>query len=180
MATLPQTNATGRGDAKATTTRPKLKALLGIWLIVWLQFALIAFGITMILSNIMPAPGVDWFWTEYGNPPINFPVDGQLEVEFVSLLIALGLVVLNLVILWKGTRWFYSGRRAARRRRLGLCEQCGYDLRGTVAADRDSCPECGTTITPGKPTGEATAEPCAGLGAALPANANGSAAGGPP
>lgn len=31
-----------------------------------------------------------------------------------------------------------------RKRRMGLCVECGYDLRGTTA---DVCPECGTSST---------------------------------
>lgn len=37
--------------------------------------------------------------------------------------------------------------RQARRSGAVLCTACGYDLRGTVAAERSACPECGAPIT---------------------------------
>ena len=32
-----------------------------------------------------------------------------------------------------------------------ICEHCGYDLRGTLAADRSECPECGSVLPEQKP-----------------------------
>jgi hypothetical protein len=43
-------------------------------------------------------------------------------------------------LLW--LRRFTRERWRRQRRRVGLCESCGYDLRGT----RGQCPECGTTM----------------------------------
>ena len=28
-----------------------------------------------------------------------------------------------------------------------ICYACGYDLRGTIAAERNQCPECGAAVT---------------------------------
>lgn len=51
--------------------------------------------------------------------------------------------------------WLWLWQRAARRVEqitpAGwpiLCEQCGYDLRGTLVAERSECPECGAAIPP--------------------------------
>ncbi|HEY7115307.1 MAG TPA: hypothetical protein VH475_01905 [Tepidisphaeraceae bacterium] len=65
-------------------------------------------------------------------------------LDFLELQVSWWLVVA--ITAWLPARWpFYRGRRlrAARRHEGGLCEQCGYDLRG-LASDR--CPECGHLV----------------------------------
>ena len=162
MGPLPQGNATGVRRAPASTDRSRFVALLGIWLIVCLQVPLLAVGMTLILSNILPPPDVDWFEFASRGTPLSIPTVGQHAVEAVSLLVALGLVVVNLVVLWKATGRYWAGRRAARRRRLCLCEQCGYDLRGTIAAGKDACPECGTARAVEEPASVAVPAPTPG------------------
>ncbi len=54
--------------------------------------------------------------------------------------ISVGLWVPALVCLGGLYFSFLHGRRRRRRRTLGLCLKCGYDLR----ASKDRCPECGT------------------------------------
>ncbi len=58
-----------------------------------------------------------------------------------------GVVVLPfwpLVMLFCSTLWlaWMPLHRRRKRKKLGLCLKCGYDLRGS----KDRCPECGTSI----------------------------------
>jgi hypothetical protein len=59
------------------------------------------------------------------------------------------LVLAGTVLLWAfgpGIILLYWRERYRRERLLPSCIQCGYDLRGTVAAGRTECPECGEEI----------------------------------
>lgn len=47
----------------------------------------------------------------------------------------------SMPLLWIVVRDTARKRQTSKRRRLGLCLTCGYDLRGSV----DRCPECGKT-----------------------------------
>lgn len=53
-------------------------------------------------------------------------------------------VVGPLMVVFMGMAWW--SRRVSRillRHRAGECLACGYDLRGSVAAEKSACPECG-------------------------------------
>lgn len=61
----------------------------------------------------------------------------------VALLLGAG------VGLWWLHRHGAAIRRTRReRRRTGYCVECGYDLRATIRAGGDECPECGAEIPP--------------------------------
>lgn len=63
-----------------------------------------------------------------------------------------GLIFGGTVLLWAWTArhvllFAYRGyERYLREHGLPLCDKCGYDLRGTIAAGRSECPECGWVI----------------------------------
>jgi len=70
-----------------------------------------------------------------------------LDVRYVHLRGALPIIMLLMmapVAFWLGTYRFWKARR---RRLLGLCVNCGYDLRGGTPR----CPECGTDQTKPQP-----------------------------
>ena len=58
----------------------------------------------------------------------------ELQVSFIYMLLPA-----TVPIVWSLLNE-RRDRRAARRRQIGLCSACGYDLRG---GDSDRCPECG-------------------------------------
>lgn len=70
---------------------------------------------------------------------------GWLRPWLFAILIALvfagyaGLIALQRRTLWQRNRRRY-------RRNMGLCVACGYDLRATILAGGDACPECGEPI----------------------------------
>jgi hypothetical protein len=102
--------------------------------------------------NLLPDGKVDWSLPsgfspeppEVLSPPMNyFVVDTSLWVAAATIAI--------LPLAWPGAASLLWARRrviAARRRRRGLCEVCGYDLRATP----ERCPECGTVPEQRNPT----------------------------
>ncbi|CAN5650263.1 hypothetical protein BH09PLA1_BH09PLA1_13540 [soil metagenome] len=68
---------------------------------------------------------------QFGGGPDYF----HLQLPIWMLMLLLSVPLLNALRQWE---------RRKRRRRLNLCQTCGYDLRHS----KDRCPECGTTISP--------------------------------
>ena len=85
-----------------------------------------------------------------------------LIVRYVNGTIGLGRLLRSLVpygAIWLAPYGLWMGTRGARFQRITRvmlqarrCPHCGYDLRGTLAAGRTECPECGATAPP-RPAG---------------------------
>jgi hypothetical protein len=84
-----------------------------------------------------PAPQTWWnrlgFYTAQTGWESSFASESQEWVAVPAWLPVLAFLVLPVV-------WIVRRRKARRRVSAGLCETCGYDLRGTP----ERCPECGT------------------------------------
>ena len=125
MDPLGQVYAVGRAYYHAVSGRTRLIIVLGMWLIFGPQIPLLLFGAYTVVSDLV-APASR---SQLGNA--------------LTFLLILALLALYAAILWQVTKHYQESRRAAERYSLELCAQCGYDLRGTIAAGRNVCPECG-------------------------------------
>ncbi len=66
--------------------------------------------------------------------------DFPLDVILVGMLVVAPTVLITSILVtvevWRKTT----------KLQVGMCEQCGYDLRGTPRTSGATCPECGQTI----------------------------------
>ena len=87
-------------------------------------------GVVVVLSHLLDTHVLDKV------PMIDGLMDGFMFIfEGAMLMRAIGLLYrMN----EQELGWFYRPK--------GLCRECGYDLRATIAANRDECPECGAAI----------------------------------
>lgn len=94
-------------------------------------------GLHALNSDVMGDPSMDWLLASPLFAASEHPawLFGWAFVGTATLVYAL----------WRVGRFS--------QRRLNLCEACGYDLRGTLAADIVRCPECGLSVTQ-EPTSE--------------------------
>ena len=85
------------------------------------------------LFGVVWATPVVWYeWTQSIGSPFNGMTSRSLSVLLRPLAVAVFLAGAPLV---------WTGRRAARRARLGHCPACGYDRAGLGSGK--ACPECG-------------------------------------
>ena len=71
----------------------------------------------------------------------NFRTYGMPWIETRLLMHSWGVPMWMATGLFGSMLWlFYHPQRRRRRKKLGLCIKCGYDLRGS----KNRCPECGT------------------------------------
>lgn len=103
---------------------------------------------TMGTPRILDWPYPDWIieaWSGY--PRSKTGIVPMWHMDYIPTFKALiyatcGAFTLAALCAWSLTReWLHRWAHP-----FGFCPHCRYDLRGTIWADRDQCPECGHRI----------------------------------
>ena len=86
-----------------------------------------------------------WALQKFSGPSPSAPGDRLLEQPWSVLAPCLFIVFCTALGGLKGWAADAEARRRRERKRY-VCVDCNYDLRGTIIAGRDTCPECGRSI----------------------------------
>ncbi|MEX0777634.1 MAG: hypothetical protein WD042_18160 [Phycisphaeraceae bacterium] len=119
-------------------------AVVGVALVWWrfrsraLRWVLSLLGFGILGTVVLPW-GFDRAW---GGSSASVDPQWLYVVDVVAQFALLAGMIVGGLCVWSAARdWLY--RRA---HPFGFCLHCRYDLRGTIWADRDRCPECGERI----------------------------------
>ena len=82
-----------------------------------------------------------WFMQGYKNLGTRWKPAIETHPTNVTIILPFWIPTLILALAFSATRPIHN-RRRRKRKKLGLCAKCGYDLR----ASKERCPECGGTI----------------------------------
>jgi hypothetical protein len=121
----------------ATSSRPRLIVVLGVWLIFAPQLVILLVGVVQIVLDMVGVPPMFSRLLQAGGVA---PDQENPLLQGAAVAIMLGLAVIYGVILWKVTHHCFVSRPP------GYCPKCRYDLRGSIPAGRRTCPECGEPI----------------------------------
>ena len=96
--------------------------------------------IVLVADPPPPQLQTDWVVHSANDPDIPFGL-GQFELHRASYLLLIPLILAAALVSRLGPPFLMRRRRKL----LGLCTRCGYDLRTTI----ERCPECGQKMSKG-------------------------------
>ena len=108
----------------------------------WWGVPLVALSVGSLALAIVPVVVPALGGESFPSTASASPMWTEAVASLLAFLVAIGISA--------GLAWFtpvaVRSRRQQRWREAGCCTECGYDLRGTVAAGGRQCPECGAAV----------------------------------